>query len=226
MFKKIVIVVVIIVISLDIFFLFSAYQGQKIYKSFFRISYEDVISNLNETEIKCRKISECKLKPGDILLRRYLTPQTVDFDRLFDPYFTHSAFYLGDDLIFEASGYIPNKDDQVELSTLSESDWFNDDLHDFVIIRPKNYKDSLLEISNELKRIANDQTYLFGPYNEKDKTVSCSDIILKLLLDKGIIDNPTPFTKIITPDYLFWSIMGDRSNFDFVGYKLSPINKE
>ena len=197
------------------------FVGFRFYNSVFRLSFDQVTTSLENTPTQCKKFTDCKLLPGDIILRRYITPTTIFFDEILDPYFTHSVFYLSDDEIFEAVGNYPAPEDQILISKLSKSDWLNADMDNFVIVRPKNYSGKLDYIVSELKTIANDPEYIFGPLKEGQKKVSCSDVILKYLSDEKIILNLPNIPKIITPDYLFWVTEKDRSNFEIVGYNIN-----
>ena len=70
----------------------------------FRLSPYDVSLRLPHSPSSCTHISECDLLPGDILIRRYITSRTTVFEHIIHPYFTHSAFYMGNDQIAEAVG--------------------------------------------------------------------------------------------------------------------------
>lgn len=196
------------------------FMSYRFYNSVFRLSYEQVSTSLESNVAHCKTIKDCKLIPGDILIRRYVTKITSDFDESLDPYFTHSAMFLGNDELFEALGNYEIPVNQIAITKLSSSDWFYDDMHNFVVIRPKKNTEEIKEIISSLKNIANDPEYVFGPIKEGRKTVSCSDIILKLLLDKKILTKSSSLPQIITPDYLFWSVV-KHGNFEVVGYNIN-----
>jgi hypothetical protein len=158
--------------------------------------------------------------PGDIIIRRYVTSVTQEYDEIINPYFTHSALYMGNDELFEALGTNEAPVDQVKITKLSESDWLKPDMKNFIIYRPKNYYGKLDKITKNLRNIADDPEYVFGRLKEGEKTVSCSDIILKYLFDEGVIRISSPIPPLITPDYLFWAIEEDSSNFEVVGYDI------
>lgn len=205
-----------------LYFALSAYRGYKFYNSVFRLSYEQISSSMDGEKSYCNKFKECELQPGDIIIRRYITDVTNRVDAIFDPYFLHSAFYIGDDEMFEVWGIQQDPENQIIINKLSKSDWFNEDMTNFVIIRPKNYYGNLEKISYEFRNVANDPEFLYGTYNEDGKRGSCADIILKYLEKNRIIKKSAEEPEIITPDYLFWALKNDPSNFDVVGYNINP----
>jgi hypothetical protein len=197
--------------------------GINLYKKYpkhvFRLSSTEVYYSLTKTEPQCKKISDCKLLPGDILIRRYITKRTWFFDMLFNPYFTHSAFYIGDDQIVEATGTERNSEDDIKINQLSKSFWFNNDVNNFVVIRPKNYNSKLDTIKNNLKGIANDPEYTFGLSKGNDKKTTCADLIFKQLIDGQLIQISNK-PKEITPDYLFWVMKNNPNDFEIFGYNI------
>lgn len=197
------------------------YGGYTFYKSVFRLSFEQTNSSLEKIEPQCVKFSECKLQPGDIIVRRYITMVTDLFSKTLNPYFTHSAIYLGDDELFEALGNYLEPEDQIQITKLSESDWMKGDMKNFAIIRPKNLGDKFPKIDLNLREIANNPDYIFGLLDETKKTASCSDVILKELIDKKVVVNLSNQPWVITPDYLFWITLNDKSNFEIVGYSVN-----
>ena len=203
-------------------FSYSAFKGYLFYKSIFRLSYEEIHTSLEKTPTQCKKFKDCKLLPGDIFVRRYVTNFTDVVDVMFNPYFLHSAIYLGNDEMFEVWGSREPLENQIVISKLSKSDWLNNDMTNFVIFRPKNYYGKLDKIISEFKNIANDPDYVYGTYNEKNKKASCADVILKKLEGDGILTKSQNEPRIITPDYLFWAIKNDGSNFDVIGYNIRP----
>ncbi len=211
----------ILIILLSVGFLI--YRNYKFYNSIFRLSFEQVSASLDDTPSLCRKFVECKLQPGDILVRRYITSVNNLFEETLDPYFTHSAYYLGDDEIFEAVGNNVPPRDQITVTKLSESDWIDDGMETFVIIRPKRYGSRLPYITDGLKKIADDPEYVFGPLNEKLKTASCSDLIFKFLQDEAIVVDVKKNPPYITPDFLFLATVRDTENFEIIGYNIAPI---
>jgi hypothetical protein len=171
------------------------------------------------TTRQCEKVKDCKLQPGDILIRRYITDRTRLIDRLFHPYFTHSAFYLGDGLLVEAVGTEKNREDDIQISELSKSDWLNPDVYNFVIIRPKNYSSKLDIIKYNLLQIANDSDYFFGIPTQGEKKATCADLIYNQLSDQYII-NASNTANVITPDYLFFTLTSDSNNFEVIGFNI------
>lgn len=222
MFRKVYKIIIVVILSILLLLGLIMFGAYRFYNSIFRLSYEQVYSVVNQNPTECKKFVECKLIPGDIIIRRYITNVSELFSTTLDPYFTHAVFYLGNDEIFEALGDYGKPDDQIIITKLSDSDWYNKDMNDFVILRPKNYYGKLDEVILDLKNIANDPEYKFGPIREGKKTVSCSDIILKNLVDKNIINALPKTPKIITPDYLFWSIQSNQLNSEIVGYNINP----
>ncbi len=198
------------------------FRGFLFYKNVFRLSYEQINTSLEQTSFECRKFTDCKLQPGDILIRRYVTPVTTLVDETLNPYFTHSAFYLGNDEMFEALGNYLGPEDQIQITKLSESDWIDSEMVNFVIVRPKNYNGKLENVSKKLIEVANDPEYVFGELKEGRKTASCSDIILKFLIEDEIIAELPDKPKIITPDYLFFATERDDPDFQIIGYNINP----
>lgn len=189
------------------------------YKRIFRLSFNEVKNSLISNVPMCTKIVECKLLSGDILIRRYITQRTFLFNKLANPYFTHSAFYLGDDQIVQAVGKEKNRDDDIKIEKLSKSDWFNFDMNNFVIVRPKNYNNKLDIIKNNLINIAQDKDYIFGIPKKENKKMACADIIFRQLFDENII-NTQNIPEIITPDYLFFMASNSRNDFEIIGYNI------
>ncbi len=220
--KKWIIRILVITFVFNVFTLaIVAYSGYVFYKSVFRLSYEQIHSTLRETNPVCVKFSECKLEPGDILIRRYITHVSDLFSKTLNPYFTHSAVYLGNDELFEALGnYLPPKD-QIQITKLSESDWLDEEMENFVVVRPKNYNNKLDTISSNLREIANNPDYVFGILDENKKTASCSDVILKQLVSEGVMVESSAKPWVITPDYLFWKSQASKESFEVVGYSVS-----
>ncbi len=199
------------------FLIFGIYFIHKFYNSIFRLSFHQVSSSLTTKISQCEKISDCKLLPGDILIRRYITPKTWVFNKFAHPYFTHSAFYLSDDQIIEAIGTEKDHKDEIQILKLSKSDWLDSDIESFVIVRPKYTDEKLDQIKRNLTAIANDPNYRFGLPQFGDKQATCADLILEQLLNEKITTTfNTP--KIVTPDYLFWLAENNPNNFEIIGY--------
>jgi hypothetical protein len=216
-FFKLLLVIIVGIIFVAI--VFGVYSGYKFYNSFFRMSSNQISDYLSDASSRCKKISDCKLLPGDILIRNYITQRIWFVDKLLNLYFTHSAFYLGDDKIVEAVG--PEKDPQndVQVITLSSSDWLNSDINNFVIIRPKNYSWKLDRIKRNLKYIAEDPEYRFGLPAWGFKRATCADLIFKQLLNEDIVSAST-VPEIVTPDYLFSLAENNPNNFEIVGFNI------
>lgn len=196
-------------------------SGYLFYKNVFRLSYEQIVLSLEKTASTCQKFSECALVPGDILIRRYVTNTSDLFSKYLNPYFTHSAMYLGQDEVFEALGNTETPENQIKISKLSESDWFDEKMKNFVVVRPINISDKLYRIDSRLRDIANDPEYVFGLFDETKKSASCSDVILKQLVKEKIVKNSSNLPWAITPDYLFWIAINNSRDFEVVGYNVS-----
>ena len=210
----------IVVIGTTLFFLiYGLYLGHEFYNSIFRLSSDKISDSLNDTVPQCKKIIDCKLLPGDILIRRYITKRTWLVDKLAHPYFTHSAFYLGDDQLVEAVDTEKNSDDDIQIAILSKSDWVNLDVDNCVIIRPKNYSLKLDVIKSNLKNIAEDSDYIFGLPEQGHKKATCADLIFQQLLDEKII-HVSSIPKIITPDYLFSAAKNNPDDFEIIGFNI------
>jgi len=212
--------IIITIIGIILFFLSSIYFSYKLYRTIFRLSYDQVSSSLNTTISQCNKIGDCKLSSGDILIRRYITSKTRPFDEFVHPYFTHSAFYLADDQIIEAIGTEKNPQDEIKISKFSENDWLNSDIESFVIVRPKYNSDKLKNIKMNLTAIANDPNYKFGLPQFGYKQTTCADLIFEQLLKEEVISVST-LPKIITPDYIFWLAVTSPNSFEIIGYNFS-----
>jgi len=219
MSQKLTIILIITVVVLSIFSIIGVYFGHQFYDSIFRLSLDQVSNSLVPIVPQCKKVIECKLLPGDILIRRYITSHTWSFDKFINPYFTHTAFYLGNGYLVEAIGTQKNSEDEIRIVTLEESDWLNTNMDNFVIIRPKNYSLKLDIIENNLKNIAEDADYIFGFPKQGHKRAMCADLIFGQLSDQNIINDPNS-PKIITPDYLFWATKNNPNDFEIIGYNI------
>ncbi len=210
-----------ITIGVVLFFLiYGIYLGHEFYNSIFRLSSDQISNSLIDTIPQCKKINDCKLLPGDILIRRYITSRTWLVDKLARPYFTHSAFYLGNDQIVEAVGTEKNPEDEIQIAVLSKSDWLFDDVENWVVVRPKNITPKLDTIKNNLIKIAEDPDYKFGLPQQGNKRATCADLIFEQLHNENIID-VSSVPKIITPDYLLWLVMQNQKDFEIVGHSIS-----
>ena len=182
----------------------------------FRLSKQEVEENLYGKEL-CPSVTACPLQPGDILLRRYVTPKTRDFDTYIHPYFTHSAFYLGDGRIVEAVGTEKRREDEILVENISGTDWEDQYIEKLVVIRPHYTKGALSKVKANLITIADDPQYRFGLPKADNKMTTCADLIIKqLYLEEMIPVYNQP--KIITPDYLFWVTVNDTHDFEIIKY--------
>jgi hypothetical protein len=203
-----------------LFLIFSFCFVNKIYINVFRLTSDEISIFLSDVKPQCTEIVNCELLPGDILIRRYITKRTWLIDKLANPYFTHSAFYLGDNQLVEAVGREKDKKDDIKIVDLSTSDWFNSDINNFVIIRPKNYFSKLDIIKSKLINIAEDPDHIFGFYRQGYKRATCGDLIFRPLFDEKIINVFSNRPKIITPDYLFWVLVNNCNNSEIIGYRI------
>lgn len=190
------------------------------------LSYDqahEMISNKKVDSLGCKNISNCNLQNGDILMRRYITDRTKFFDMVFNPYYTHTAFYIGNGYIVEAIGSEKNKSDDIIKERLSESDWHTSELNEWIVIRPKYTENQLNTMHNNLVGIADDDNYTFGlpdkDTTKKQKHTYCSYLIYNELVQNKVLKLDTNDTsKIITPDYLFNLLLTDK-NTSILGYR-------
>ncbi len=214
---KIVLIIGIITIIIIIFSLKPISYYAHIYKNIFRLSLTQVQESLKDKIPSCNEIKKCTLLSGDILIRRHITERTLVIDKIANPYFTHSAFYLGDDQIVEAIGTEKNSEDDIQIGPFSKSDWM--DVENFIIFRPKNYLGKLEIIKNNLKEIAYDPEYIFGLPEEGPKRATCADLIYTQLSKENIISRVND-RDTITPDYLFWVAKNNPDDFEIVGFNI------
>ncbi len=134
-------------------------------------------------------------------------------------FFTHSAFYLGDDKLFEVFGPEKNAENDVQILELSKSDWLQDDIKNFVIIRPKKYSWKLDGIKENLDFIAEGSNYRFGLPFWGPQKVTCADVIFEQLYNKKIVESKD-IPELVTPDYLFWLAVNNPDDFEIVGFNV------
>ena len=212
-------VVIIICLSILVFlvspfqYLLGTYTSKH---QLFRLSKTQVEEVLSGKKL-CQSITICPLQPGDILLRRYITPKTKDFDRYLHPYFTHSAFYLGEGEIVEAIGTEKRKENEILVENMSDTDWKDRAIEKLVVIRPHYTKGVLSPIKTNLVSIASDPEYRFGLPKTDNKMTTCADLIFKQLYLQRMIPTSTQ-PKIITPDYLFWILTNNTNDFETINY--------
>ena len=208
---------------LIIFLLFLFIFGFNFYNKVFRLSAEQVSNSLITGNPQCNSINGCELLPGDILIRRYITKRTKFPEKFLNPYFTHSAFYLGDNYLVEAIGKEKDNLDEIRIISLTESDWLDPNIESLVVIRPKNYQNKLNILRDNFIDISEDPNYIFGLPKEGQKRATCADLIFNQLLENNIIDNFSNTTKIITPDYLFWIMTKNKDIFEIVGSDIGEV---
>ena len=187
------------------------------YNSVFRLTSSQAQDLLSSKPSSCSILSVCKLEPGDILIRRYITSQTRLADFVFHPYFTHSAMYLGNDQIVEAVGTEKDSRDDIQISSFSKSDWLDPGIERWVIVRPRNIRSKFETIKRNLEHIANDPDYIFGLPREGYKRTTCADLIFEQLYPENV-------KRPVTPDYLFSRIVDDSDNFEIIGYSITDKN--
>lgn len=191
----------------------------RFYNDIFRLTINKVNAVLSTHTSSCKKIIDCRLVQGDILIRRYITERTWLVNKLAHPYFTHSAFYLGNDQLVEAVGTEKNPEDEIQIATLSKSDWFNNDVENWVIVRPKKITQKFNIIKNNLISIAEDKKYVFGLPRQGYKKFTCADLIFNQLKESGLVGTFN-VPKIISPDYLFWLATQNPTDFEIIGYDI------
>lgn len=187
-----------------------------IYSNLFRLNRENVKNTFN-TKPTCDTINKCNLLPWDILIRRYITKRTKIMDEYLNLYFTHSAIYYWNNIIIEATGKEENKKDDVIKHSIYKTDWLDDEIESWVIIRPKYDKKITNKILNKLDNIAKDPNYSFWISIFWDKT-SCSDLIFKVIYENNVYNNiEKPY--FITPDFLYYSTI-KSDEFTIIWYKI------
>ncbi len=192
----------------------------KVSATVFKISPEYVTSILQKKTSACKKIIDCSFVEGDILVRRYITKRTWLIDKFTKPFFTHSAMYLGSNKIVEAVGNEKITQDEIVISDLTTTDWYDAGVESWVIIRPKNISNKMAKIKGELENIASDPEYSFGIPIKNRKQLSCSDLVLNPLISNNVI-KITSTPELITPDYIFWLGVNDTEDFEVFGYYIN-----
>ncbi len=206
------------IVSLSLLYIFCV--GYVFYNNLFRLTSRQVSDSLNGVVSTCNSIIQCQLEPGDILVRRNITDRTRVMDKFAHLYFTHVAFYMGNDQLIEAGGIEKDSRDDIKTVALSKSDWVANDIQSFIILRPKKYGKKIDVVRNELMRIANDPEYSFGfPWQGYKKT-TCADLVFVQLLNEGVIDSATTVPQPTTPDYFFSYAIHNPGEFGVVGFNV------
>lgn len=201
-----------------------------LYISVFRLSKETALSMIRGSErVQCHNTLNC-IQPGDILIRRKITEQTEFFNAIANPYFTHTALYLGDGLIVEAVGSQPNPEDDVVVYPLLQSDWLqsesgedmlkNNDKNEYIplseaymlpedtyVLRVHMNTDTILKIRESVSKIAEDPKIIFGFYTQGEYKTQCSKLIFDQLVSHKVVVDVGGHPKHITPDYVFWYLV-------------------
>ncbi len=156
-------------------------------------------------------IDRANLKKGDILMRRYVNDSTRLPLMVFKNYFSHVAAYVGDGMIVEAVGNMPDNADEVTLVELEKSDWIldKDKAEAAVIFRPRFDQGAIDGFSESLKLAASNSQFHFGirkPDGMDRTTVMCTTIVTDALEEQGMIER-MPY--VIAPDYLFIRLVND-----------------
>lgn len=187
-------------------------------KDITRLRKYDVELFLSNKQSECKKLNECQLISGDIIIRRYITSRTWLIDKIAHPFFTHSAIYLGNNQIAEAVGTEKDSKDDIQVGDIRKSDWLDSDIESWVIIRPKYSETNLKEVLTDAVNIAEDPDYKFGLPDGGNKRTSCADLIYSELIKyKVIVDTHVP--QIVSPDYLFMkTVMQKPNEFKVVGF--------
>ncbi len=188
------------------------------YNSIYRLSRAEVSGYVSQEVIQCDSLEECILLPGDILIRRYVNSNTRTFDTWLNPYFTHVALYLGGGQIVEAVGKQKNRQDEIQIVDMAKSDWFDEGIESWVLVRPRDFNEQFDIILSNLKSIAENPEYGFGLGNSTDTQYSCADLIFSQLVKYGIVV-PVEEGRIITPDYLFLTTVNQNEEFEVFGYR-------
>lgn len=165
---------------------------------------------------RCRSINTCQLQKGDILIRRYVTKRLWLIDKLINPYFTHVAIYAGENRIIEASGVENNRDDDIRSINIKESDWNDKKIEDIIIFRPMFNLDSIEQLVKQIDDTANDQQFRFGLTLNNQNKISCAELIYLNLIKNNLLPPSTKKVQIISPDFLFKSLIDNSKNFSIV----------
>lgn len=182
----------------------------------FTLSPKQVDDYLAKSNSTCQNIEACEIMPGDIMIRKYSTSRTKLLEMFIRPYFTHSGFYYGNGIIIEAVGNEPDKNNEIIAQNLYTSDWTQQKLEKWVIIRPILPEAKMKEIGHKILAIANDQTYTFGIRLRDDKKYTCASLIFDQFEKEGIVNSNK---KIIeTPDYIFKYAATHPEAFTIIGF--------
>jgi hypothetical protein len=184
----------------------------------FTLSIGQVKSLLPKEAVRYDKLGDCPLLPGDILIRRHITQRVRLYATMFNPYFTHTAFYYSDGRLIEAVGNEKNSVDDIQIDDFLKSDWATEPLEGWVVIRPKISENDIETIRTCLKAIAADPSYTFGI--GKNKT-SCAELIFDQFVKDGLIIRDKKIPRAITPDFLYQYALGHPVLFEVVGYNFN-----
>jgi hypothetical protein len=193
------------------------------YISIYRLTENEVKQHLKidkAQSINCTSIIDCDLKPGDILIRRYITRELFRINFLMRPYFTHSAIYVGDGKIVEAIGSQRNPKDDVLINILKESDWLDTEVEYVVIFRPNIKSREVKHVIENSIFIAESTEIRFGLNKADKKQTQCSLLIYNQFFIHDLFSVKTKKPKLITPDFLFSQIIGEvrSGNFLLIGH--------
>lgn len=177
----------------------KALEAKHQYSRIIKTNRSEIQERFQKEVIYCKDLATCNLKKGDMLIRRHVTKRTYIFNELLNPYFTHTALYIGEGKIVEASGVEYDRKDDISIKNLSETDWLDKDIEALAIIRITGYKE--IDFDNDIKKIsaiAEDQNHVFG--FEKGE-ISCAELLYRNI--SYPLFKKVPIEMIVTPDYLF-----------------------
>lgn len=171
--------------------------------------------NVQNAEEECGKspstgLDSCLLEPGDILLARSREAgRLVEMIKI-GSYFHHAAVYIGGQQIAEAVGVRPNDADEVIITPIKESTWWNlnEKVEDWAVVRPKTTTEKKASAIDRAEDWANasDVRYSLRPFLRKSDTdFYCSQFIWNAFEREGL-DLETKkgfFDMYITPEDLF-----------------------
>lgn len=167
------------------------------------------------------KIDKCELHSGDILLLRYINQNTLWLRILGNPYFVHAAMVTDDNRIIESPGFGNLQADIREIQ-IENSDWLDDRVESWVIIRPKIdvlRKQYLVDMARQIQ-LSNVKFGLTSD-NKSNKIINCSQFIWQIYYKNGLMQDTTTANQIISPDYLLLEAINNSDSFEIVGFKFS-----
>ncbi len=181
--------------------------------NFYSLQKEDVpVSKILQ---KCNELNKCRLEKGDILIRRYMTKNVWLLTKFTHPHFTHSAIYIGNNEIIEASGKEKDRSLDIRIINIDKSDWLQNDIEEIAIFRPILSEQSTVRIIDPLTTIANDPDYYFGLHKFDAKRSTCAELIYDQLQSQGLVHD-ADYNDKVTPDFLFHNLINQKDKFELV----------